>query len=182
MNAARAILRNATGADHARLDALFARFDLANAAEYGEFLAAHAAAVGAVESALNAAGMRRLIPDWPARRRDALVRADLAALGIDPPAPLPPPALDGAAAAWGAAYVVEGSRLGGAMLARQVGTGLPTSYLAAPQPKGAWRGFLAALDEALVSEEQRAHATAAARATFALFEAAGRRQLELRDG
>lgn len=181
MNAARSLLREATGADHERLDALFAHFDLADPAAYGHFLAAHAAAVSAVEPALDAAGMARLIPDWPARRRAALIRADLDALGIEPPVPLAPPVLAGDAAAWGAAYVIEGSRLGGAFLARQVGAGLPTAYLAAPQAKGAWRTFLQALDEALVSERQCAGATAAARATFEIFEAAGRRQLELRE-
>ncbi len=178
MNGARARLRAATAADHDRLDGLFGRFDLGDAGDYGQFLAAHASAIGAVEAALDGAGMTRLLPDWPSRRRGALVLADLAALGVPAVAALPPPAIADDAAAWGAAYVVEGSRLGGALLARQVAAGLPASYLAAPQPKGAWREFLVALDAAIVSEEQYVRATAGACATFDLFEAAVRLQLE----
>lgn len=146
-------------------------FDLAERGSYGQFLQAHAAAVSAVEAALDAAGMAALLDDWPERRRAAELAADLAALGLAAPLPLAFPAPAGPAATWGAAYVVEGSRLGGKLLARSVATGLPTAYLAAPQPPGAWRTFLAKLDDALHPEAMHAPAIRSALDVFALFEA-----------
>ena len=173
MSGGRTALRDATAPDHARLDAVFDRFDLADARSYGGFLSAHAAALLAVEPQLDAHGIAALIPDWPERRRGELIRADLASLGLEVPAPLAAPELASEAALWGAAYVVEGSRLGGAVLARHVGPGLPTAYLAAAQPKGAWRAFIAMLDAAVADDDRLTEAAAGAHATFALFEAAG---------
>ena len=182
MTGARTAIREATAADHERLDGLFERFDLADPANYGRFLRAHAAALIPAERALDAAGAASIIPGWTDRRRGALLRADLAALAVSEPPALPAPVLESEAGCWGAAYVLEGSRLGGAMLARRVGAGLPHAYLAAPQPKGAWRQFIAALDAFLDDEPRLALATTAARTTFQLFEAAGRQQLEHVDG
>lgn len=176
--AARTALRAATEAEHARLDNLFDRFDLADADDYGRFLLAHAGALLAVEQGMDIAGADRIVPGWPDRHRSALIRADLDALGLDTPDPLPfaPPADD--AACWGTAYVVEGSRLGGALLARRVADGLPRTYLSAVHSKGAWRGFVAALDQALTSDDRIDRAVHAARVTFGLFETAGHRHLE----
>jgi heme oxygenase len=170
---ARAALRRDTAADHERLDALFGRFRLDDLADYHAFLTAHAMALPAVEQALDAAGFAALLDDWPTRRRASAIAADLSALGQAVPPPLAAPALETPAARWGAAYVVEGSRLGGAMLARGVSEGLPKSYLGTPQAPGAWRHFLQRLDEEVRSAEEIAEATEAARATFALFEQAG---------
>ena len=171
---ARAALRRATAPDHERLDALFGQFRLDDPADYLAFLTAHAMALPAIEQALDAAGFATLLGDWPARRRGAAVTDDLATLGAPVPVPLAAPRLDDPAAQWGAAYVVEGSRLGGAMLARSVREGLPKRYLGTPQPPGAWRHFLQRLDDQVRSPDQIAQATQAARATFALFEQAGR--------
>jgi len=175
---ARTAIRAATAPDHERLDGLFEGFDLADAGSYGRFLIAHAAALIPIEAALDAAGAEALIPGWADRRRGAMIRADLAALGIDPPELAPFPELEDDAACWGAAYVVEGSRLGGALLARRIAPGLPRSYLGTPQVKGAWRTFVDVLDAALPTEDRIGRATRAAQATFSFFEAAGRRQLE----
>ncbi len=166
------LLRAATGIAHERLDARFGVFDLADTRDYGRFLQAHAAALMPVEAALDTAGMAALLDDWPARRRAALIAADLAALGLAMPAPVPVAPLANMAAAWGAAYVVEGSRLGGAMLARRVADDAPRAYLATPLPKGAWRLFLGRLDAALDADAARATAIRGALATFAVFEAA----------
>ena len=67
--------------------------------------------------------------------------------------------------------------LGGALLARQVGEGLPRGYLATPLPKGAWRKLLAKLDESLYPGPMRDQAIRSALSTFALFEASGRAAL-----
>jgi heme oxygenase len=175
---ARTAIRVATAADHQRLDGLFEGFDLGDARSYGAFLVAHAAALLPIEAALDAAGADRLIPGWADRRRGGMIRADLAALDLPSPELALFPPLDDDAACWGAAYVVEGSRLGGALLARRIAPGLPRAYLGTPQAKGAWRTFVDALDAALVGDDRIGRATGAARATFAFFEAAGRRQLE----
>jgi heme oxygenase len=171
-----AALRKGTAPDHARLDGLFADFDLSDAASYRAFLTAHARALPAVEAALDAAGFATLLPDWPERKRTPVLAADLA--GIDAAVPDPRPFATPAdpAAAWGAAYVVEGSRLGGKLLSQRVGEGLPRSYLGTPQAPGAWRTFLESLDKHLRTPQDIATATASARTVFALFEAAGREQ------
>lgn len=175
---ARAALRAATRDEHERLDTLMSRFDLAERDSYRSFLLAHALALPAVEARLDAAGFADLLADWPGRRRADAIAADLAALDTAPPAPLPFPPLATAAACWGAAYVLEGSRLGGAMLARQIPDTLPKFYLGAIQPPGNWRSFLEKLDTALHLPQDAAQAQDTARRVFALFEDAGRRQVE----
>lgn len=175
---AHAALRAATRDAHARLDLLMTRFDLADATRYAAFLSAHARALPAVETALDAAGFAARLADWPARRRGAALADDLRALGAPPPAPLDAPALASPAAQWGAAYVIEGSRLGGVMLARRVGAGLPRAYLATPPPPGNWRLFLAELDKAVMLPHDTAAAGAAANAVFGLFEQAARTGME----
>lgn len=86
--------------------------------------------------------------------RTPLLAADLAALGLTMPDAPASPAAD-LAAAWGALYVVEGSRLGGAMLARQVPAKWPSAYLGAVHPPGGWRAIRAAIDDAAAGEDDR---------------------------
>ncbi len=160
-------LRERTAAAHAAVDAAFAGYDLADAGGYRAFLIAHARALPAVEAWLS---RRAGMPDW--RPRAGALAEDLAALGVEMPAPLPFALPDDDAAAWGALYVVEGSRLGGAMLARDVGAGLPRAYLSAVFAPGEWRSLRAALDAALVDEGALDRAVDAAEATFGLYQQA----------
>lgn len=171
------VLREATADAHTDLDALFAQFDLGDATDYARFLSAHAAALMPVEEWLDTHGADRVAADWPARRRGQAIAADLAELDAAPPEPLrfDPPAPDGAVA--GVLYVIEGSRLGGRVLARQVAAGLPRRYLDPLDGRPSWPALLAAIDAALPERPAQAAAVAAARATFALFAAAGTRQL-----
>ncbi len=169
----RAVLRRETAPDHERLDALFGRFRLDDPADYRAFLTAHAMALPAIERALDDAGFAALLDDWPHRRRGDAIAADLAALGAPVPAPFDAPPLDTPAAMWGAAYVVEGSRLGGALLSRDIPDGLPKSYLGTPQVPGAWRKFLECLDNQIHLPHDVAQATDTARAVFGMFEQAG---------
>lgn len=161
----RVALRAATGGDHERLDAIFGTFGLADARGYRAFLRAHARALVPIERHLAASAA---ITGW--RPRAPLLAADLAALGEMPPPPLAL-AAPSEAALWGMRYVVEGSRLGGALLARQVGEGLPAAYLDAQHGRGEWRAFLEALDAAgdAGGEDWRAEAAAGAQTAFALF-------------
>lgn len=161
----RADLRAATADDHARLDATFGRFDLTDRRAYAAFLTAHARALAPIEAAIRASGET---DGW--QPRAPLAADDLAALDAAMPAamPLDPP---GPARLWGMRYVVEGSRLGGAMLSRQVGEGLPAAYLGAMHGRGEWRRFLDALDARAEAggAAWRAEAVAGARDAFALF-------------
>ena len=165
---ARFALRAATSEAHERLDARFSRFDLAHPSDYQAFLLAQAGAFLPVEAALDATGAERIVPDWPQRRRAKALLADLAALGLVTPAPVAVPALNGEAAVLGAAYVLEGSRLGGAMLQRQVPDSLPKAFLCAGNPK-LWRAFVTDLDQRLSSPTDIAAAAAAASSVFEAF-------------
>jgi heme oxygenase len=139
-----AALRAATAALHDAVEARFAGFDLSRRGPYGDFLRGQAAGILPVEAALDAAGIARILPDWPRRARTAALLADLAALGREPPA-VPPPRFAPGGEALGAAYVLEGSRLGAALLLRQVGPGLPDAFLRHGAHGGLWRSFLARL-------------------------------------
>ena len=163
----RADLRTATADDHVRLDTVFATFDLSDPAAYLAFLRAHARALAPIEQALAASGARA---SW--RPRMPQITADLAALGEAAPLPLPLPLGPvSPARLWGMRYVVEGSRLGGVLLARQVGAGLPSSYLGAQHGKGEWRAFLDTLEAAgeAGGADWRADAVAGAHEAFGLF-------------
>jgi heme oxygenase len=103
--------------------------------------------------------------------RTPLLAADLATLGLAMPDRLSLAKGDADAAAWGALYVVEGSRLGGAMLARQVPAGWPSAYLSAVHPPGGWRAIRAAIDHAAAGKDDRwiKALVTGARETFALY-------------
>jgi heme oxygenase (biliverdin-IX-beta and delta-forming) len=175
---ARAVLREQTAADHERVDALFSRFDLSDRTGYARFLTAQATAFLPIESALDAAGAEALIPDWPERRRAALLTADLEALFVPQPAVSEPECrLDDRGSMFGAIYVLEGSRLGGTLLKRQVHPDWPRRFLDAPQPPGTWRSLLMLLDKALQRPEEMRAALGAARGVFRRFEAAALAEL-----
>jgi heme oxygenase len=175
---ARAVLRTGTRSEHERVDRLFGSLDLSEKRDYRLFLAAQASAFLPVEAALEEAGVGDLLPDWPERRRSHFLREDLAALDVAVPVPEPAPEIAGAPAILGAAYVMEGSRLGGAMLRRSLAPTAPQSFLAAGQRSGSWRKLLETLDHSLYEMAALDRALTAARAVFGCFEAGGRRILE----
>ncbi len=170
-------MRGATAQAHEALDRLFSRFNLAKAEGYGAFLLAHAPAYIATERALDKAGAQHLIPGWRDRLRSASLLRDIAALGLTPPSPAPSPAFTNDAQLLGGLYVLEGSRLGGAMLVRRVAKGLPTAFLAPGNPAD-WRAFISLLDQRLSSAAVLADAISAAQAVFSLFERSARDKLE----
>ncbi|GAA0671222.1 heme oxygenase [Sphingomonas insulae] len=160
-------LRAATASDHDAVDAAFGSFALDDAAGYRRFLVAHGRALPTVEAMLDRAGDDDL-PAW--RPRSALLARDLAALGLAMPVPLALALTDGPAL-WGALYVIEGSRLGGQLLARSVPAALPSAYLSARHLPGEWRALLAAIEARAAASDDawRDAAVAGARATFALY-------------
>ena len=177
---ARAQLRAGTAVQHDRVDRLFSRLDLAQEEDYRRFLLAQTAAFLPIEGRLDAAGIAQLVPDWRSRRRADLLRADLSALGLKEPPHIPPPALDSPAAQLGAVYVLEGSRLGGAMLRRGLAESVPHSFLSAPQNRGSWRKLLETLDMFLYRSDRLDAAMTAAKGVFQNFEAGGQLYLESR--
>lgn len=181
-------LRARTAAAHARLDDGLARADGLDAEHYAAFLRASLAVVGPLEPALA-----RWLPAAVTPSRAAALRADLAALTADDAmgvgAPLAEcasgessalPAISSLAAAWGAAYVVEGSALGGMVLAERVealqGAAAPVRYLRLRGRATAehWRTFVAELARAERGFDAgaREEACAAACALFAAYAAA----------
>ncbi|MBY8822390.1 biliverdin-producing heme oxygenase [Sphingomonas colocasiae] len=159
-------LREATRDEHDAVDRAFGSLGLESRTHYARFLRAHARILPAVERAADPA---TLLPGW--RGRTADLAADLAALDIATPESLPFSGLPGAAARWGAIYVIEGSRLGGAMLARGVPVDLPKAYLSAVHGPGGWRRIQAMIDAAADGAGALWHADAidAARATFSAY-------------
>ena len=164
-----AALRAATRADHDAVDAEFGHFALNTPEGYRAFLTAHARILPLAERLIRPGA---LVAGWHGRTEALL--ADLAALGAGAPAELSFALPEGEAARWGALYVMEGSRLGGAVLARQVGEGLPAGYLGAKHAPGAWRALLERLDAADEGPEWQAQAVAGAKALFGAYQAAAR--------
>ena len=174
---ARLALREATAQAPGRVDRLFSGLRLNDPNDYRLFLLAQAAAHLPVEAALDEAGAERHLPDWPERRRAALLRADLAEIGVSEPSPLTAPSVNAAAEIYGAVYVLEGSRLGGAVLKKTLGPSSPRRFLAAPQPRGAWRDLGAQLDAALGDPALLDAAIDTARLVFDVFHEAGQQHL-----
>lgn len=165
-------LREATAAQHERVDAAFSGFDLESLEGYRAFLQAHLRVVRPLETGLEEAGITQLINDWPNRQRRHALLADLADLGGL--GQLPDTSLNiQPSAGWclGACYVLEGSRLGGRLLARRVANANPTAplrYLAHTDTSPSWPRFLEQLErEARLQPWQ--DVLAGASACFALF-------------
>ncbi len=173
-------LREETRAAHADVEvALDARDAFASRAAYGELLQAMRGFLAPVEALLAVApGWEQLSPpvDVRAFRRVPGLDADLAHLGtagVHPPAS-PVPRLGGVAQRLGCLYVLEGSALGGPVLAARaraaLGADLPLAYFdgVRPGPPGAaWRALCSALDAFGDDDHLAGRAVAAALATFA---------------
>ncbi|MCL6684417.1 biliverdin-producing heme oxygenase [Sphingomonas alba] len=169
----RFVLKAATDDVHRELDDRLSQLNLATAEDYGRFLGFQARTVPAIEGALAAAGLASLVTGWEQGRRSEALRSDLSSLGQPMPQPAAPPSISTTAEALGAAYVLEGSRLGGRVLRGRVGKGLPARFLGEGQ-HNSWPHVVAALDRLLGSEADLDAAKQAARRTFAFFlDAAG---------
>ena len=168
-------LRAATHEAHERVDAAFASYDLANRAAYGEFLRGHAAAFMPIERSLELAGAATIAERWGEHRRGPLLAQDLAALGLVAPPPIAAPDFGDPARLVGGLYVLEGSRLGGAVLRRCVPADAPAAFLSAPQSPGHWTRFVAIIERLLYSPQRLDAAIGAALDTFACFEQAALR-------
>jgi heme oxygenase len=144
MMSAHSLLRAATVNSHAAVDDAFSTYDLSDVCFYRKFLKVHAAALMPLEQILSNSVVK--LPNWS--RRSSLLEADLLILRSPLPTPAPIPGDFSAAMLHGVLYVLEGSRLGGRILSRRVGTDLPKTYLCAVHAKGEWPSFLAAFEAA----------------------------------
>jgi heme oxygenase len=135
-------LRDATAGSHAAVDLAFSKYDLTTVASYGEFLCAHARALGGLEHRLTRS--RATLPPWSSRM--AYLAADLEALGIALPRFSPLTGRFSNAVLHGMLYVVEGSRFGSMILARRVPPAFPSAFLRAAHAQGEWQSLLTALD------------------------------------
>lgn len=180
----RATLRASTHEQHLRLEA---RLDLLDAAlplpRYRRLLEAlhgyHAPLERRLDREVRAQGIGIEL-----RPRLALLTRDLAALGLTPEtiALLPQcealPRLDSVARVAGCLYVLEGSRLGGQVIARTLRArlGLEASsgaafYASEGEDTGArWRAVLAWLEEVTGTGDARDELVSAARQTFSTLE------------
>ncbi|WP_296323548.1 biliverdin-producing heme oxygenase [Reyranella sp.] len=119
--------------------------------------------------------MERVLPDWPARRRSRALERDLDVLGIPVPAPVPVTVTSDKARLFGRLYVLEGSRLGGRLLAKRAfGNANPqvraaTSYLGHGAGADFWRAFLQRLEESDAVAAAPERTMLGAREAFGLF-------------
>lgn len=122
---------------------------------------------------LNAARLQSL--SWPWRPRARGLRFDLMALGVRPATQaVAAPRADCDAEAWGMLYVVEGSALGGRLIARHLRAHVPQlaeaiEHFEAADAGPGWPAFRAALEQALPDDASRARAAGAAQAMFTHF-------------
>lgn len=169
-------LRRATGAHHAAIDRLLQLDGAYQPLRYRRILQGFDAYLSVWEPQLAAALPARLHAFFAEGCRGALVRADLAALGVAErcETPVKLPALPSVAAAFGSLYVLEGSALGGQVIARElarhgIGPQAGGSYFAGAGPAtGArWRAFRVLLEDEVGGDAAaRAQACRAAGGTF----------------
>lgn len=174
---ARRELRLRTADMHDRVDSVFSGTDLGTRDGYAAFLLAQAAAYLPVEAALTSAGAGRFLADWNHRQRSALLLHDLQQMDVPPPVSPPHVVTPTQAAVMGGVYVLEGSRLGGALLRRSVAPGFPAAFLSAGDP-ASWRRLIQIIDDRLVTTDEIAEAVDAARDVFSTFERSGRQFLK----
>lgn len=182
----REVLREQTAAAHQRLDTHPAMAGLTSAglplAQYQRLLRAFASVYARLEPALDAAADCLGSPLGYADRHKlpALVR-DLAAFDLPMPQSLEPPLqlpLDTLPAYAGALYVVEGSTLGGQLIARalqrhlELGPQNGAAFFAGygPQTGPRWQALVQFLDQLPQTAQTQQQAVNAALQTFALFE------------
>ncbi|MBN6152771.1 biliverdin-producing heme oxygenase [Xanthomonas sp. AmX2] len=173
------LLREATHDQHQAVEQLPAMRLLAqgrvSAAQYVDVLRRHHRVLAGWERQ-HAAWLATLADgDWHYLPRTPLLARDLAALRAAPaPAQAAPDAPD-PAHRWGMLYVIEGSRLGGRVIARQLRAVLAElapalSYFELGHADTAsWRRFQQRLERALPGASQRQAAVDGARAMFAHF-------------
>lgn len=175
---ARHLLRTALKATHDRIEGGFDGLKLDAFDDYRLFLRVNAAALLPLEAQLSECSIEEWVPDWPLRVRTRAVRSDLQGLGVYSVSPMATPELKTFAELLGAAYVLEGSRLGARYLLGAVeASGDPrvrasTAFLRHGQGERFWPTFVAILNTKLASQSDFDIAVRGAEAAFGVFAAA----------
>lgn len=160
----RQLLRTRTSAAHEALDAAVGNLD--SLPLYRRYLRGLQAFRVAAEALLPEA-----LGDWRPGRISALMREDMADLGVEPAPPARIEGIDGASERLGLLYVLEGSALGARLLRRQaaaLGLGASNGARHLEAQAGSldgWHRFLQILDE--TPDFDAATAIAGAEAAFA---------------
>jgi heme oxygenase len=134
-------LREATVSLHAELDGIAEALLAVGKEGYARFLAGQGAVIIPLEKRLEISGIGKVVPDWPLRARRYELKADLREIA-QPCDFLEVPTFRTPAELMGAAYVLEGSRLGAALLLRTLELSTATRFLRHGQGKGLWPSFL----------------------------------------
>lgn len=125
-----------------------------------------------------------LLPDWPERKKLRYLEQDLTATGVRPPELLTDrpvaklPELEGPAQAWGILYVMEGSSLGGAVIARNLAENsqlqevMPSRFYGCYGAKTGhyWKIFRERITSAFQLGLSKTEAVEAAQQTFAYYQ------------
>lgn len=168
----RYLLRTATAPAHQRLDdAVSADLDF-GPQSYVRFLRGLARGIVPIEDALERGGIARTVADWPERRRTNELKKDLTEFGDALPA-ASAFALVGLPEAFGALYVLEGSRLGSQLLLKQALASdstvvrSATHYLAHGLGRKFWPSFVVLLDSSPEAQNSPDRVVAGANQAFA---------------
>jgi heme oxygenase len=170
----REALRLATQDLHRALDASVAGYELRRMDHYSAFLSASAAPLIALEQMLENAGVKDLLPEWPARRRTEVITNDLMSLSIPVTVLQLRRALPTRSEIYGILYVLERSRVGARLLYARIQASDDaqvrgaSAYLGAHDP-ALWRSFLKVL-EATPEITELQDLVAGALFAFALFQ------------
>lgn len=119
-----------------------------------------------LEAALDQAGADKVWESWPHRRRSDLLLDDLRCARPDAVTfgAAPSPAM-----IWGIFYVLEGSRVGGKLLARDGKLAFRSRFLEDAATCRQWPSFIARLETAIVTPGDRHTAVEGARFAFSQF-------------
>ena len=173
------LLREATAQQHLAVEQLPAMRalmrDSLSVPDYVQVLRRHHAALAGWEQRESAWLHASGDADWRYQPRSPLLEQDLAVLRATPPLPAPAPPAPDACNCWGMLYVVEGSRLGGRLIARHLRQTLAAAApalayfeLGHAEP-ASWRRFQQRLEQALPTPALRQAAVEGARAMFEHF-------------
>ncbi|WP_181408043.1 biliverdin-producing heme oxygenase [Pararhizobium mangrovi] len=165
-------LRAQTRAEHDAVDAAFAVSPHWDDTAYRTFLRKHARIVLPAEAYLARHPDFADIPNASARLRAEGLAADLADLRSGVPQPMRLQLPEGRGGLLGVAYVMEGSRLGGRLIARQLAAAsphLPFRFLDHGDALADWASFLAWIDAGEWSDEEVDTAIDAARDIFSIY-------------
>lgn len=163
-------LREATAASHQALDGAFGSLNLSNRSDFVRFLSGHAIGMAPLYDRFRAfieEDLEGTCPDFP-----AMLRADLAALGVDT-ATLPQVTAPNELTKAATAYVVAGSRLGLAMI-RKAGywgsaDGMLSAYMEDDTGRAIWKEVAARFKAHIPDDVEAARERAAAVAAFETF-------------